>query len=251
MATVEQVLDIARARIGVSEEPMGSNSVPGITDWYGMRGAWCAMFVSRTFYDAGMPIPASTDKGFAWVSAGFDYMRSKGWNTNQPKQAKPGALLAFQWGTTPGGYDHIGIVEEVRENGLVTIEGNVGDKVQRLWRSWDSGIAEVANPPFEVTPTSQKGRIKMFAFTTVDKKIVQFGAVFGCVVHRWQSVDNGGFGPWTPLYGGQPFAVDSVDAVANADGRLDVVAWNSSTSQTCYRTQDVKSGAWRDWRVEA
>lgn len=150
MTTANVVLDIARSRLGLSEQPRGSNNVPGITDWYGMRGAWCAMYVSRTFWDAGMPLPASSPKGFAWVSAGFDWMRRQGWCTTDIRSAQPGDLLAFEWGQTAGGYDHIGICEEVRPDGLVTIEGNIGDRVQRLWRTFNGGgVVEIAKPPFD------------------------------------------------------------------------------------------------------
>ena len=154
MTTAEDVLGVARSYLGTSEQPMGSNNAPPFTTSYGMSGAWCAMFVSFCFYEAGLPLRASSERGFAWVSGGFDWMRAQGWNFTDPRDAAPGDLVAWNW--DGGSYDHIGIVESVRPDGLVTIEGNVGDRVQRLFRSWDSGICELARPPFSggAAPTS-------------------------------------------------------------------------------------------------
>lgn len=154
MTTANAVLDRARFYLNrpTLEIPDGSNNVKDITDWYGVRGAWCAMFVSRVFWDSGMPLPASTAKGFAWCSAGADWFRSQGRCFTDPRKAQPGDLLFFEWGQTAGGYDHIGIVESVRSDGLVTIEGNIGNKVQRLFRSWNSGIRELARPAFTQAP---------------------------------------------------------------------------------------------------
>jgi len=95
---------------------------------------------------------------------------------------------------------------------------------------------------------SSGGAKKLYAFTTVDGRIVQFGLYLGQVVHRGQGVVNGGFGKWAPLNDGQPFAVDGIAATTNADGRVDVVAWGPSG--TTYRTQAAKGGNWRAWRVE-
>lgn len=156
MTTANDVLEQARARLGWAEQPQGSNNVPGITDWYGMRGAWCAMFVSRCLYDAGFPVPASTSLGFAWVSAGFDFTRRQGWNFTNPRDAAPADLVAFEYGDgyASGGYDHIEIVESNRPDlgGLVTIGGNVGDRVGRFFRAYDGdGIRELARLPFDGT----------------------------------------------------------------------------------------------------
>lgn len=154
MTTADDVLGVARSYLGTSEQPMGSNNAPPFTSAYGMTGAWCAMFVSFCFYEAGLPLRASSERGFAWVSGGFDWMRAQGWNFTDPRDAAPGDLVAWNW--DGGSYDHIGLVESVRPDGLVTIEGNVGDRVQRLFRAWDSGICELARPPFSggSAPTS-------------------------------------------------------------------------------------------------
>lgn len=149
MTTADDVLNGARSWLGTTEQPRGSNNVPGITDWYGLRGAWCAMFVSRVFYDAGMPLPASTPKGFAWVSAGFDWFRSQGWHMfTDWREAQPGDLIAWEWGTTAGGYDHISIVEG--QGPFTTIGGNERDTVKLEFFGAPGGAALFARPPYAV-----------------------------------------------------------------------------------------------------
>jgi len=143
MTTVDRVLDIQRGFIGNFGGTLFQN-------WYGIRGAWCAMFQSYCFDAAGMPLPASSERGFAWVSSGFTWMRNQGWNSwDVQNDVRPGSLLAFEWGSTPNGYDHIGICESVTADGMITIEGNVQNRVQRLFRSFENGgVVEVAYPPY-------------------------------------------------------------------------------------------------------
>lgn len=242
MPTVEDVLNVQRSFLG-------NQGGQQFQDWYGVHGAWCAMFQSYCFYHAGLPLPASSNKGFAWVSAGFDWMREQGWNSHDIRSVKPGDLLAFEWGSTPGGYDHIGICEEVRDTGMVTIEGNVGNAVQRLWRSFDGGgVVEIATPPYSQSVPTWKGSDKVFDFdTTSDGRIVLFSALFGQVAHRWQEKKNGIFSDWRLLNDGQPFPVENISVEKNADGRFEIIAWGSKG--VCYRTQNVDT-TWRPWRLE-
>lgn len=57
MTTAQGVLAAAQSRLGLVEQPKGSNHVPGITDqfWF-WDAAWCDMFVSVCFNDAGLDI---------------------------------------------------------------------------------------------------------------------------------------------------------------------------------------------------
>lgn len=243
------------------EVPDGSNHVAGITDWYGIDASWCAMTVSRCFYDAGMPLAFSSPKGFAWVSAGFDAMRAKGW-CDSPRNARPGDLVAFEWGSTPGGYDHIGWVEEVRPDGVITIEGNVGNRVQRQWRPWTSGIAEIAHPPYQQapvpvppptpapapTPTPKKAKM-LSLVTDTDGRLVEFRASAYGITHRWQTQAGGTWSAWAPLtgVGKYPGAFDSVSAAVNRDGRLEVIAWHSAFGVPFRAWQIADGGAWSGW----
>lgn len=147
MGSSTDVLNVARhfLDIGTREVPDGSNRVAGITDQGGfIPAAWCDAFVQTCLRAAGVDSGPQT----MWVSNTIGYFRGQGRAFTEARHAQPGDLVAFEWGTTAGGYDHIGFVESVRPDGLVTIEGNIGNRVQRLFRSWTSGMAEFARPAY-------------------------------------------------------------------------------------------------------
>lgn len=142
MTTTNDVVAQAERWLGTTEQPTGSNKVPGITDWYGLVGPWCAMAVSRWFFDAGLPVPASTSKGFAYTPSGAAWFNRQGrWKTRDPQR---GDVVFFDFpGDGVNRISHVGIVTAVNADGSVnTIEGNTderggrtGGKVMRKTRS--------------------------------------------------------------------------------------------------------------------
>jgi CHAP domain len=127
MTSPNDVLKLARAELGTTENPVGSNHVK-YCDWYygvpGSRAAWCGIFVSWVMYHAGLPLPFTISKGFAAVRAGVAGFQTRGqWHTSNPRV---GDVAFFT-------YSHVGIVESVQRDGsIVTIEGNSSHRVQRL-----------------------------------------------------------------------------------------------------------------------
>lgn len=137
MTTATQVLDKARSQLGVTEKPV--NRTPyGV--WYGMDGqAWCAMFVSWVFNEAGLPIPAKQAKGFAYCPDGVNYFkRIRRWFDTP----EVGDVVFYKF-DGDGLSDHVGIVETINRDGsIIAIEGNTnaagsanGDRVMRRTRS--------------------------------------------------------------------------------------------------------------------
>ncbi len=152
MTSPEQVLDRARSQIGVAEDPAGSNQVL-YADWYGLQGPWCAMFVSWCTYMEGLPLPATTEKGFAYTPAGARWFQQQGrWSTRPEK----GSVVFFDF---PGdGVDrisHVGFVEDVEDDGtVVTIEGNTDERGGRtggqvLRRRRRTGIVGYGLPGYD------------------------------------------------------------------------------------------------------
>lgn len=118
----ERILARARSQLGIHENPFGSNRTL-YSRWYGLIGPWCAMFVSWCFFQEGLPLPASTAKGFAYTPSGAAWFRRNGRWTRRPQV---GAVIFFDF---PGdGVDrisHVGIVERVNADGTPTcLEGN-------------------------------------------------------------------------------------------------------------------------------
>lgn len=117
------VLALAVSTLGYKESPAGSNQSK-FGSWYGMdRQPWCASWVSWVFYHAGLPLPITTPKGFAYCPYGVKWFKDKGQFFKQPKV---GDVVFFDFTSGRDGIaDHVGIVEKVNKDGTVTtIEGN-------------------------------------------------------------------------------------------------------------------------------
>lgn len=135
MTTAKNVLDRARKEIGTKEKPTNRTKYG---QWYGLDGnAWCAMFVSWVFFNAGMPLSFSTKKGFSWCKAGVaGFKKRKQWYRSNPK---PGDVVFYSY--RPGHVNHVGIVESVgRDGSIITIEGNYSDQVKRVKRTRQNGL---------------------------------------------------------------------------------------------------------------
>ena len=121
--TPEMVLAIARKEIGYKEYPPGSNQTY-YGAWYGVnQQPWCAIWVSWCFYQAGLPLPATDRKGFAYCPFGVQWFKQhKRWH----KTPQVGDVAFFHFGN--GIACHVGIVEKVNSDGTITtIEGNTSN----------------------------------------------------------------------------------------------------------------------------
>lgn len=118
MATVQQILDIARAEIGVKESPAGSNRTKYGAD-YGWDGvAWCAIFVWWCFHKANTESLLPMKTASCWQL--MDAAKKAGlWVTSA---YRPGDVLIYKFGASY----HTGICESVSGNTVTAIEGNTG-----------------------------------------------------------------------------------------------------------------------------
>ena len=122
MATVSELLDIARRQIGVKESPPSSNNVRYNTWYYGREVSgnaypWCAVFAAWVFDQARVKLPIRTASCGALMRAA----QSAGqWVTGD---YRPGDVVIYDF---PGGAktDHCGIVEAVDGTYISAIEGN-------------------------------------------------------------------------------------------------------------------------------
>lgn len=148
MATVSELLDIARRQIGVKECPPSSNNVRYNTWYYGREVSgraypWCMVFVQWVFAQVGVALPQRTASCGALMRAA----QSAGqWVTGD---YRPGDVVIYDF---PGGAktDHCGIVELVTEGGVVAIEGNTsstsdadGGAVERRARKFSQIVGAV------------------------------------------------------------------------------------------------------------
>lgn len=130
--SARDLLVIARNQIGTSEDPPESNNNK-YTDWYGVDTPWCAIFISWLFYRADaedLVLKA------AWCpDQARWFQRRERWG----QEPRKGGIVYYDWGREgSSGYNHVGIVEEVRSDGeFVTIEGNWDDAVRRVVRDME------------------------------------------------------------------------------------------------------------------
>lgn len=109
--------------------------------WYGFDGRveWCACFVSWAADQCGY-IDAGIIPKFAGVaSEGVPWFQQRGQFQDASYTPAPGDIIFFDW-EADGSPDHVGIVVNV-ENGTVnTIEGNSGDECRRKSYSIGSSV---------------------------------------------------------------------------------------------------------------
>ena len=153
MATINNLLELARRQLGVKEDPPGSNKVKYNTWYYGreVSGAaypWCMVFVQWVFDRASVKLPTRTASCGALMRAA---QAAGCWVT---KGYRPGDVVIYDF---PGGAatDHCGIVEAVDDSRVSAIEGNTsaasdadGGAVERRARRL-SLIAGAVRPTFD------------------------------------------------------------------------------------------------------
>lgn len=149
----EKALARARSQIGVTESPYGSNEVL-YSDWYGMVGPWCAMFVTWCFElaaaDLGKDSPSFVRGSYyAYVPYLLEDARAGRRGLSISGSPEPGWLAVYDWERN-GVPDHLGIFEEwIGGRTFSAIEGNTssssdsnGGQVQRRQR--DAGTGQVS-----------------------------------------------------------------------------------------------------------
>lgn len=118
-------LECAMQSIGVSEHPPGSNKVP-FSNWYGINGPWCAMFVTYAFVQAGSK---AFKKGERYAYCPYMLADAKAHRNNltlvQAKDVRTGDIVLFDW-KKDGIADHVGIVSfpPGKTTTFTSVEGN-------------------------------------------------------------------------------------------------------------------------------
>jgi hypothetical protein len=163
MNQVEQLLTIARGEVGVRESPPKSNNVKYNTWYYGRavsgsNYAWCSTFVLWCFHNAGL-------QNLAWGTLGAARAAvaegARNWLTLARDTGRrvtagyiPGDVVVFDWNSDGRG-DHVGIVCQVKSDGIVCIEGNTAigndsDGGEVMYRVRSAGnIAGAYRPKYE------------------------------------------------------------------------------------------------------
>ena len=158
----EAALRWAASKIGVKEQPPGSNTGPEIRDWQkaaGMgAGPWCGAYAKASAAAGGAHVTPEA-RYVPWIER---HARSrtggyKGWTGPGDDLVKAGDHVCFDW-TGDGTGDHVGVLESVNRSArtVTCIEGNTssagsqdnGGAVLRKTRSFSvvRGVARVRWP---------------------------------------------------------------------------------------------------------
>jgi len=120
---MSKIIEIASKEVGQGEVPLNSNKTK-YGKWFGFDGvAWCGMFVSWCYAQAGFPLGnIGFSKGFAGCQTAVAYYKKNKKITAFPES---GDIVFFDW-NADGRYDHTGLfVKWIEPNKTFeTIEGN-------------------------------------------------------------------------------------------------------------------------------
>ncbi len=120
---MSKIVEVASKEVGQGEIPLNSNKTK-YGKWFGFDGvAWCGMFVSWCYAQAGTPLPKiGFTKGFAGCQTAVAYFRKNKKTTLNPVA---GDIVFFDW-NNDGRFDHTGIFVKWITVGKTfeTIEGN-------------------------------------------------------------------------------------------------------------------------------
>lgn len=131
----QRAFALAVKEIGTKEHPPDSNRCK-YTSWYGITGAWCAMFVTWCYVTAGSKETFRKGQRYAYVPYMVSDARGRDWHLVRiTKDAvQQGDIVTFDWdggGTGASAYasDHVGLFDKwINKSAgtFRTVEGNTG-----------------------------------------------------------------------------------------------------------------------------
>ena len=151
--TISASSNLANAMVNLAVSQLNDNSrIGGEKYWrycgFSYKVSWCACFVTwvvdNTEHNGKKLTDVLTSGGGAVCDAYMDESKEKGFYKKNDGNYTPqeGDIVWFIWGGTGSTIcDHIGIVQRVENNQIITIEGNASDSVaERTYPLNDSRV---------------------------------------------------------------------------------------------------------------
>ncbi len=200
---VTDLVNVAKSQVGYHEASFfdysgtskGYGNITEYGRWYGRQGYWCNVFASWCGYVAGIPAsiyPKLTSVGPSYYST-LPSVGAECFPFSSGKKLQAGDLIFCC--TCSGGYgciDHVGIVVDVDETTIYTVEGNMSDYVQACQYPASTGYASrlrsrinyVARPQYENNAKTVADITAATSVKTVDNSVY---AVFDVAVNYDQA----------------------------------------------------------------
>ena len=138
----QNIIDIAFKEVGQTENPPNSNKTK-YGKWFGLDGvAWCGIFVSWVYAQAGYVLPKiGFSKGYAGCQTAVAHFAASGEVTKYPQV---GDIAFFDWNADKR-YDHTGIFNgwKTKDKEFYSIEGNTSSTNQSNGGNVESRIRAV------------------------------------------------------------------------------------------------------------
>ena len=182
---IDKLLNFAYNKVGIIENTPQHHALidlynKGAAKYGYSQGSynvsWCAMFVSACLYYAGVAqytgmtpstgvfihfsdrFSGTKNSWLKWISNTENDGYESGSINRIRAIPQPGDLVVYDWSDDiPNGHDHIGLVYQNNGNGtMTTIEGNVSNQVQQIYRTWDtinSPIQGYLRPDYQTIAT--------------------------------------------------------------------------------------------------
>lgn len=123
----EEFINIALKEVGYKE---GKNNATKYGHWYGLdNNPWCAMFVSWCANKAG--ISTSIIPKYAGCGTGWKWFKKRGLTSNSPQV---GDIVFFKPTIIGATSSHTGIVVDVTDSYVITVEGNSGTNTDGVYK---------------------------------------------------------------------------------------------------------------------
>ena len=124
--------------IAIAEFALGVKEPAAFEKYAGGRNEhWCAHFASWVFLRAGSPLPGYKPPSLSpprWnpiasVNTLYETLKSEGKIVNTPK---PNDLIFYYRTGSSGSKGHVGIVTQVKDGKVISIEGNLNDRIAQV-----------------------------------------------------------------------------------------------------------------------
>lgn len=163
---VTDLVNVAKSQVGYHEGALsgygsGSSNITEYGRWYGNNGTyWCNVFVSWCAYVAGVPsnvFPKLSGVGNSYYST-LPSVGAECFRFSSSKSLEAGDLIfSCTCSASYGCIDHVGLVVDVDEDTIYTVEGNMSDEVKACQYPASTGYSSyyktrinyVARPQYE------------------------------------------------------------------------------------------------------